>query len=169
MNRLEAGEALRRQKAAAERKRAEAEKIKNERRSKRENPSWRYGAWSHDRAFESYRMISSFFDAEKFTEEYPVTFEDIPWPVLLQPGTYDHTEITTVAILDFFARHKTLRLGQGYKALVQTTQRRFHPDRWDSRRLWKGLNSTVEDELRTAVDTVSKTMGSLLNQLKERS
>ncbi|KIP02705.1 hypothetical protein PHLGIDRAFT_40425, partial [Phlebiopsis gigantea 11061_1 CR5-6] len=77
--------------------------------------------------------ISAEFDELKFDEGKPLTFESIPWPVLSSPFhlTVDHIEWS--AVEDFFAAAK-LVLDEGeYKAMVEKSHKRFHPDRWRSR------------------------------------
>ncbi|KAF9452400.1 hypothetical protein P691DRAFT_795093 [Macrolepiota fuliginosa MF-IS2] len=103
---------------------------------------WAYGPWTTQRALERYRVLSEAFDNTKFTPDCPLTVEDVPWPSLQSPVNFAVEDVNWDSVERFFEAVRThLRL-QDYKALVEKSHRRFHPDRWRSRNLLK----TVEDE-----------------------
>ncbi|KAH8107925.1 hypothetical protein BXZ70DRAFT_1003347 [Cristinia sonorae] len=170
-------------KAEAERARAEAEQhMTGEQRRQRDedetrtrwanakqrirtaHPSWSLGRWTTDRALECYRMLSSDFDKGKFTAEDPVTFYDVPWPVLHPFGTYGPEDVDWLAVERFFEEVKYAMRAQDFKSFLQDGQRRFHPDRWASRRRWDGIAEKQKNEMQTAVEIVSKSIGCILDK-----
>ena len=147
------------------RKREEIERAKAARQRRRMKESWRYGEWTDHRALAYYLHVSEFFDSEKFTPECPIEFEDIPWPLCFKPGTYDYTNIEDGPMLTFFHTCRRLLSPKEYKALLQGSRKRFHPDRWAAKRRYDGLDSEWRRRLELCVEVVSKMIGSQLLNL----
>ncbi|THH31784.1 hypothetical protein EUX98_g2384 [Antrodiella citrinella] len=150
----------------AEQARARSEKAK--RRMQQEHPSWAYGLWTQKRALECYRSLSENFDVRKFSAEEPIVFEEIPWPVLHKPGTYAHSDVDWSSVEAFFKESEYHMRSQDYKTFLQTSQRRFHPDRWSARRVYSGVQQKERDELELASGTVSKAIGCLWEDFKKQ-
>ncbi|KAI0374004.1 hypothetical protein BV20DRAFT_988191 [Pilatotrama ljubarskyi] len=165
-----AEEQRQRQRAAAaaadaeSRARAEKERIEREReqRRQRERQRWSYGPWTTVRAIERYRVLSEAFDAAKFTPEDPVMFETIPWPVLHSPVTLRVEDIEWSAVEDFFAAARRHMRSQDYKAFVEKSHKRFHPDRWRARGV---LKSVADEELRGCLEVAANTVAQALTPI----
>ncbi|KAL0957228.1 hypothetical protein HGRIS_001042 [Hohenbuehelia grisea] len=136
-----------------EQKRAQEEAVLREYERRERNLRWSTGHWTYDRAIERYRVLSELFDTAKFTEINPLTFKDVPWPVLISPMILTMQDITWGAVEMFFAAAKNHMLVQDYRRLVRTCHRRFHPDRWHARRL---LNEKDFALLELAATTISQ-------------
>lgn len=153
--------------AAAEterRARAEQERIEREReqRRRRERERWSYGPWTTSRAIERYKLLSEAFDAAKFTEQDPVMFEIIPWPVLHSPVTLRVEDIEWSSVEDFFAAARQHMRAQDYKAFVEKSHKRFHPDRWRARGV---LKSVADEETRGCLEVAANTVAQALTPI----
>ncbi|KIL66189.1 hypothetical protein M378DRAFT_75405 [Amanita muscaria Koide BX008] len=133
----------------AEEKRKEDERRQHEAAAQRERESrqrqqqrWAYGPWTTQRALERYKVLSEEFDSTKFSTELPLTVEAVPWPILTPPARLNIADVNWNAVEKFFTSVENHMKPQEYKVLVEKSHRRFHPDRWRSRSLWK----TVVDE-----------------------
>lgn len=126
--------------------REEVEKRERARREKekRQRQSWLYGKWSQQRAMEKYLDLSKLFDETKFSPEYPLTVDAIPWPVLQSPSTFAVEDVTWQAVEEFFEAFRSKMRTQDFKNLVEKSHRRFHPDRWRSRSLLTSVADEVE-------------------------
>jgi hypothetical protein len=130
---------LRKRKKARE----QAAKRERDRCNQRDATNWSpYMFWSTEVALQRFKMLSDEFDTIRFCDQQPLTFESVPWPVLISPFRLHITHIDWQAVEEFFTAVETILPPAQYKELVQKSQRRFHPDRWKSR----GLGATMEDE-----------------------
>ncbi|OBZ68221.1 hypothetical protein A0H81_11698 [Grifola frondosa] len=156
----------RREAARAEKERqmrAERERVERERRRRQQQRgSWSYGPWTAVRALERYKMLCESFDTAKFTTEEPVTFDIVPWPVLMAPHALRVEDVDWAAVEAFFGAAKMHMRGQDYKAFVEKSHKRFHPDRWRSRGV---LKSVEDDELRGCLEVASNTVAQALTPL----
>ena len=149
----EGGEEVRvRQEPDQSRRREEAnylerERLERERRARYDQ--WNSGAWSTNRALERYRLVCQYFDETKFSEMYPLTFHDIPWPTLQSPFRNSPQDMTWEAIQGFFMFAKTIIRGQAYRDFLKSSISRFHTDRWRGRKL---LASVVNEEERDCIE-----------------
>ncbi|KAF8844665.1 hypothetical protein BDN67DRAFT_921376, partial [Paxillus ammoniavirescens] len=125
---------MRRAQEEAERRAREEKLRQREIHQRRQRQRWESGPWTTHRALEHYRMLSEEFDATKFTPDQPVTFHDIPWPVLHVPSRLTVEDVDWSAVETFFATVKTHMRLQDYKDFVEKSHRRFHPDRWRARK-----------------------------------
>ncbi|KAI0709149.1 hypothetical protein C8Q76DRAFT_596688, partial [Earliella scabrosa] len=73
------------------------------------------------------------FDAMHFSSDNPVDLTLIPWPILLHPHANNFREITWAKVEAFFAYAKAHLHAVGYLILVDSSRKRFHPDRWRAR------------------------------------
>lgn len=168
----EAAEMERRQRRRAEtetaeaERRAQAERVRVERereqRRRKERERWSYGPWTTTRAIERYKMLCEEFDAAKFSVDNPVDFEMVPWPVLHNPLTLRLENIEWSAVEAFFEAAKKHMRGQDYKAFVEKSHKRFHPDRWRARGV---LKSITDDELRGCLEVAANTVAQALTPI----
>lgn len=143
----------------------ERERLDRERRARYDQ--WNSGAWTTYRALERYRLVCQYFDKTKFSETYPLTFHDIPWPTLQSPFRNSPQDMTWEAIQGFFMVAKTIIRGQAYRDLLKSSVSRFHTDRWQSRKLLESVVNVEErDCIEVAVDSVGKSLGNLWDEWK---
>ncbi|KZT70966.1 hypothetical protein DAEQUDRAFT_154599 [Daedalea quercina L-15889] len=165
----EAEERLRRQQAeraeAERRARLAKEKIEREQeqwRRQQQQQRWSHGPWTTQRALERYKLLSEVFDNAKFSEDNPVTFDTIPWPVLQSPTMLVVEDIDWNAVEAFFRAVQSYMRSQDYKAFIQESHRRFHPDRWRARGI---LRSVTDEETRSCLEVASNTVAQALTPL----
>ncbi len=115
--------------------------LREQERKKRQQ-RWSFGPWTTQRALERYRILSEAFDNTRFTSDLPLAVEDVPWPTLQSPKGFSIEDVNWDSVERFFETIRPHLMLQDYKALVEKSHRRFHPDRWRSRNLLK----TIEDE-----------------------
>ena len=123
---------------------------------------WAYGPWTTQRALERYKMLSETFDSIQFSPENPLTFTMVPWPVLHKPAILTIEDVDWSAVEEFFKAIQMHMRTQDYKALVEKSHRRFHPDRWRARRV---LQSVADDELRECLEVAANTVAQALTPL----
>ncbi|KAK7687076.1 hypothetical protein QCA50_009576 [Cerrena zonata] len=173
----EAREAAERQRQADElrarhekqqREEAKRRAKEEERRQKqKEHERWLYGTWTPQRALERFKTQSEIFDAAKFTAENPITFYDIPWPILSRPTSYQAQDIDWNSVEQFFLKMKGHMRSQDYKALVEKSHKRFHPDRWRARRVLQSVENEEERAmLEIAANTVAQAITPLWREIK---
>jgi hypothetical protein len=118
--------------------------------------------WNAPNAVAYFRQISLEFDTITFSESQPFTFESAPWPTLQYPGMLSLDDIDWNMVESFFqAAKKTLSLGV-YKSLVEKSHKRFHPDRWSSRRL---LATVYDETLRVQIEQAGNIVSQALTPL----
>lgn len=165
--REEAERLARQVRAEAERREAEEERRRQEQRRFRQRQRWASGTWTSHRALERYKVLSEEFDAAKFTPDQPISFLDIPWPVLHHPSRLTVEDVDWSAVESFFATVKTSMRPQDYKDFVERSHRRFHPDRWRARKLWSAIRDDVERScLEVAANTVAQAMTPIWREVK---
>ena len=163
----------------------ERERRDRERRARYDQ--WNSGAWTTYRALERYRIVCQYFDETKFSETYPLTFHDIPWPTLQSPFRNSPQDMTWEAVQGFFMVAKTVIRGQAYRNFLKSSVSRFHTDRWRSRKLLESVTNVEERDcievggyyqnlfivalnltrsFNIAVDAVSKSLGNLWDEWK---
>lgn len=156
----------RRQEETLRRQRVAAEAVRERERRQRQQ-RWSAGPWTVQRALERCKVLSDAFDEAKYSRSSPLTFEDIPWPVLHPPMSFRAEDIEWQDVEKFFHQVKLHMKPQDYKPFVVKCHRRFHPDRWRSR----GLLNSIEDEtdrncLEVAANTVAQALTPLWRELK---
>jgi len=112
-------------KEAEERQRQEQEgrqRREKERKHIQNRARWARGPWTIHRALERYRFLCEQFDNAKFSSEDPLTFDDIPWPILHCSFSVEDIEWSTVE--NFFASVKPHMRTQDYKVFVEKSHRR---------------------------------------------
>ena len=122
----------------------ERKRLDRERRARYDQ--WNSGAWTTYRALERYRIVCQYFDETKFSETYPLTFHDIPWPTLQSPLINSPQDITWEAVQGFFMVAKTIIRGQAYRDFLKSSVSRFHTDRWRSRKLLESIVNMEEKD-----------------------
>jgi hypothetical protein len=76
----------------------------------------------------------------RFSEEHPLFVDDVPWPTLRHPDAFSLPEdVDWDSVEHFFEVLRTHMRTQEYVALVEKSHRRFHPDRWRSRGLFRAV------------------------------
>ncbi|KAH8091708.1 hypothetical protein BXZ70DRAFT_477846 [Cristinia sonorae] len=125
----------------------EGPRQRQSRRASLRDPSWTQGEWTAPRALQRYTVVSDLFDKTKFSPSDPLSFEDIPWPVLKRPGT---------------------ELGDAeYVRLVEKSHKRFHPDRWRARKIWGGVDEEAKRGLESSVNVVAQALTPLWRRSRE--
>ena len=112
-------------KEAEERQKQEQEerqRREKERKHTQNRARWARGPWTIQRALERYRFLCEQFDNAKFSSEDPLTFDDIPWPILHCSFSVEDIEWSTVE--SFFASAKPHMRTQDYKVFVEKSHRR---------------------------------------------
>ena len=110
--------------------------------------------------------VGTEFDAVKFDETQPLTFESIPWPLLSLPQKGVLEDIDWAAIDRFFAAMKDSIAEDKYKVLLEQAHRRFHPDRWLSRGL---LNTVLDEGLRRRLEVAGGVVAQAITPLWRQS
>lgn len=160
-------EELRARQEAQQREEAKRRAKEQERRQKqKEHERWLYGPWTPQRALERYKTQAEVFDTAKFTDENPVTFLDIPWPVLSRPTSYRAQDIDWTAVEQFFMTVRSHMRSQDYKTLVEKSHRRFHPDRWRARRVLQSVEEEEKSMLEVAANTVAQAITPIWREIK---
>jgi hypothetical protein len=113
--------------------------------------------WSPSFALKRFQAVCDEFDTITFSEQQPLVFENVPWPVLHRPDSLNVSTIDWSAVEIFFRQFRAQLPLPAYKDLVEKTHRRFHPDRWSSR----GILVTVflldvREKIREAGNIVSQ-------------
>ena len=113
------------------REQEERQRREKERKHTQNRARWARGPWTIQRALERYRFLCEQFDNGKFSPEDPLTFDDIPWPILHCSFSVEDIEWSTVE--KFFASVKPHMRVQDYKVFVEKSHRRqvLHWGRWD--------------------------------------
>ena len=101
-------------------------------------------------------------DGARFSEGNPASFDAIPWPVLQAPALLGVEDIDWSAVEAFFRSVRPYMRPQDYKAFVQESHRRFHPDRWRARGI---LRSVADEETRSCLEVASNTVAQALTPL----
>jgi hypothetical protein len=114
-------------------------------------------SWPIWLALQRFQAVCEEFDSITHSEQQPLVFESIPWPVLHRP---DSLKVSTIdgSSVEFFFREIRPRLQTVvYKDLVEKTQRRFHPDRWSSRGILATVfDGDIREQIREAGNVVSQ-------------
>ena len=151
-----------RARAETERRQQEAAAKRAREQRRQERHRWESGPWTTSRALDRYKTLCETFDCTKFSLSEPLGFQDVPWPVLHAPMSFDVEDIDWSAVEKFFEAVRPYLRGDEYKALVEKSHRRFHPDRWKSRRL---LGSVVDDGDRECMEVAANTVAQALTPL----
>lgn len=143
-------------------KREQEERVRREKEQKRfqNRARWARGTWTVQRALERYRFLCEQFDNTRFSSDDPLTFDDIPWPIL--HCTFSVEDIEWSAVEKFFASVKPHMRIQDYRVFVEKSHRRFHPDRWRARGL---LRSMQDDDERGFLEVAANTVAQALTPL----
>ncbi|KAJ7096313.1 hypothetical protein C8R44DRAFT_644127 [Mycena epipterygia] len=138
------------------------ERARREREKRQRNERWSYGPWTTQRALERYKTLSDIFDCAKFSQDDPLTFDAVPWPVLHSPVSFSVEDVDWAAVEAFFAAVKPHMRSQDFVSFVEKSHRRFHPDRWRSRGL---LKSVADDADRGCLEVAANTVAQALTPL----
>jgi hypothetical protein len=104
------------------REQEEHQRREKERKHSQNRARWTRGPWTVQRALERYRFSCEQFDNGKFSAGDPLTFDDIPWPIL--HCTFSVEDIEWSAVEKFFASVKPHMRIQDYKVFVEKSHRR---------------------------------------------
>jgi len=113
-----------------QREQEQRQRQEKERRHTQNRARWTRGPWTIQRALERYRFLCEQFDSAKFSSEDPLTFDDVPWPMLRCSFSVEDIEWSVVE--RFFASVKPHMRIQDYKVFVEKSHRRqvLLCDRW---------------------------------------
>jgi hypothetical protein len=129
----------------------------------RDRESWGHlASWTDKLALRRVTLIMSEFSQVKFSEGQPLTFENIPWPVLNNPLTLDVGDITWDNVEAFFALAKLTHEPEKYKKFLETIHRLFHPDKWRARR---ALETVMDASLRQALENAGNVVSQAITPL----
>ncbi len=145
-----------------ERRKREQEHEELKRKMQQQHDRWSHGPWTTQRALERYKMLSETFDSMQFSLENPLSFMTVPWPVLHRPTSFTIEDVDWSAVEAFFKAIRTHLRTQDYKALVEKSHRRFHPDRWRARRV---LQSVQDEELKACLEVAANTVAQALTPI----
>nr|GAT54400.1 predicted protein [Mycena chlorophos] len=120
--------------------------------------------WTPARALKRVQLVMDEFDKLKFSETLPLTFGAIPWPVLVDPVRMKVEDISWDAVEAFCRQAKLALLHDqaGYKSLVVSLHRMFHPDKWRSRAI---LPTVFDEELRSGIEAAGNSVAQALTPL----
>lgn len=144
------------------RQQEEAERARREQERRQEQERHSYGPWTTQRALERYKNLADAFDAAQYSQENPISFSLVPWPVLHKPSQFSIEDVDWASVEAFFAAVRTRMRAAEYKAFVEKSHRRFHPDRWRARRV---LQSVKDDELRACLEVAANTVAQAITPL----
>ncbi|GJE92579.1 RNA-binding protein [Phanerochaete sordida] len=122
--------------------------------------------WPATFALQRFELVSSEFDAIQFSERQPLTAGSVPWPTLLCPSKLDVADITWDMVDAFFEEVRSALAASEYRRLVEKTHRRFHPDKWRSRRL---LVSVRDEDLRKRLESAGNIVAQAMTPLWRKS
>jgi superfamily II DNA/RNA helicase len=105
------------------REQEERQRREKERKHTQNRARWTRGPWTIQRALERYRFLCEQFDNAKFSSEDPLTFDDIPWPIIAL--LFLCGDIEWSAVENFFASVKPHMRTQDYKVFVEKSHRRY--------------------------------------------
>lgn len=147
-----------------------AKRERARKQAQKEITSWRNAPWTTARALERYRILSAAFDTANFIRGETVTiFETIPWPMLSRPGTFGVEDVDWGSIETFFKHVSKLLPQRDFRELVEKSHKRFHPDRWRSRRVLTNIDDEEEKEcLEVAANTVAQALTPLWQEVTGR-
>lgn len=141
----------------------EATRAERERCRARDDDLWGHiPSWASNYALQRVILISDEFSQIKFSEEQPLTFENIPWPVLGKPMALGVDDITWDNVEDFFAFAKIVQGADKYKKFIETIHRLFHPDKWRARR---ALETVMDAGLRQALEAAGNIVSQAITPL----
>lgn len=162
-------EELRRRLEKEKREHSQAQRREQEERKRQRNERWARGPWTPQRALERYKAVCDTFDTTKFSSSEPLTFDSVPWPTLISPVTLTIEDVEWATVENFFESVRSHMACNEYKVLVEKSHRRFHPDRWSSRRLLNTVaDETERSSLEVAANTVAQALTPLWRNLKEQ-
>lgn len=169
-------EARAKQKADAER--CEREDVAAELRIKREKARkdavrdanmWLRRGWTVHAALKRFKIQSEAFDKLNFFRGDVIVFETIPWPVLKRPNSFGVEDIDWTAVESFFKEVSLYLNVDEYAKFVEKSHKRFHPDRWKSRRVLACVEDEEEKEcLEVAANTVAQAITPLWQEVTGR-
>ena len=84
--------------------------------------TWERGPWTNRRALARYQQLCKEFDQAKFSPGDPLTFEDVPWPMLERVFSVKNIDWNTVE--EFFSACKTSLDSKQYRDLVDKSLQR---------------------------------------------
>ena len=130
--------------------------------AQRDARGWVARGWTARRALDRYTSLSDAFDTMNFAKGDVIVFETIPWPVLVRPGSFSVEDIDWTSVESFFRQVRAYVPGPDFRKLVERSHRRFHPDRWRSRRV---LSCVEEEEERECLEVAANTVAQALTPL----
>ncbi|TFK25738.1 hypothetical protein FA15DRAFT_755645 [Coprinopsis marcescibilis] len=139
------------------------EKMTRDREARRAR--WDSGKWTHRRAIERFMENSDYFEMTRFSADIPLYTEDVPWPTLLHPSAFSLEDVDWASVEEFFDVLKTHLRTQEYISVVEKSHRRFHPDRWRSRNLFKAVLDSAE---RNCMEVSSTTVSQALTPIWQK-
>lgn len=122
--------------------------------------------WTPHDALDRFIHVSTEFDDCQYSLDLPLVVASIPWPILMSPYRVDRLHplklVQWQAVEDFFMAVGPMMTVVQFGTLLEKSQKRFHPDRWRSRRL---LTTVMNDELRETLEATGMIVSQAINHL----
>ncbi|KAG9219820.1 hypothetical protein CCMSSC00406_0009376 [Pleurotus cornucopiae] len=122
---------------------------------------WGQTKWTPRLAYERYQDRLAEFKHFNFNQDRPLTFEAIPWPVLLSPLDLKLEEICWESV-EKFVKGIREHTGPNHKAVLKEARVIFHPDQWTKHKV---LASVPDDQLRTALQSAGNIVSQAMNRI----
>lgn len=114
--------------------------------------------WTPQRAIYQYLALSGPFDKARFSYDNPVDILFVPWPVLHSPSAFHVGQVTWKMVEAFFEAAAREMDFEDYRAFVVESLRRFHPDRWHSRGVFRTYDNELAQALERACTIISQAL-----------
>ncbi|KAK0216120.1 hypothetical protein IW262DRAFT_1496130 [Armillaria fumosa] len=118
--------------------------------------------WSDKKAIKRAQKCLGEFEEALFSHRKPLTFEDVPWPVLAELSTLGPRDITKKKISKFFSIAEESLHDERYWDMLGRTYKAFRKQRWEKRGLLDSVaDGQLCDELENAREVVWEVAKSL--------
>lgn len=125
------------------------------------------GMSAPSRALERFNVVSSEFESIKFSDSQPLTFESVPWPILINPGYMKFEDIEWDAVEKFFGVVEALTQSRAeFRALLEKSLRRLHPDKWGAK-LKSVWDQELRDQFEVAANIVTQAITALVQKARQ--
>lgn len=128
----------------------------------REKEISRRNAWSEKKAIKRAQKCLGEFEEASFSRRKPLTFEDVPWPVLAELSTLEPRDITKKKVSKFFSIAEESLQDERYWDMLGRMYKTFRKQRWERRGLLDSVaDGQLCDELENAREVVWEVAKSL--------
>lgn len=122
----------------------------------------RRSIWSDKKAIKRAQRCLGEFEEASFSRRKPLTFEDVPWPVLADVSTLGPRDITKKKVSKFFLMAEESLGDERYWDMLGRMYKVFRKQRWEKRGLLDSVaDGQLCDELENAREVVWEVAKSL--------